>query len=478
MNRKIFAPALAVLTGFIVYSSCTKVDTTDLGKDLIPAVDNIHTFETVLDVVTDNFLFNDTTRIPPASPQGLGIISNDPEFGKTEAAIYAALSPAASGTHPFLEKDSVKIDSIVLSLAYTSTYGDSNAMEQVEVYEIDPAPNNFKDSVYMIKEPEFTLLPTLLGKRTVDFKILNDSLSYVNNKTDTVRTKNELRIPLDTAFGRRFVNYDTAVQYKTDSAFRTFFRGLAIKVNDGASPAKNALAYFDLTKTDQTRINFYIRVTRDGKTDTLTTAFTYNGRNQANLVRRTPANNYLNYLNNGNPDDDVVYLQSSPGSYATVKIKGMDTVQQVNRIVHRAELIVEKLPSQLDNIYTPPQILFVDAINNAGDSTFTIRNDFIYDFNNGVYDITTLGGVLNTDKYIFNLTRYVQSIVTKKQPFYTLRVYAPFTTDPYYQLPDVSSVVLPRLLFVNRPIADGRLVAGGGSHPTKKMRLRIIYSKI
>ncbi|WP_315814482.1 DUF4270 family protein [Paraflavitalea speifideaquila] len=476
MNRKIFASVIAALTGFIIYSSCTKVDTTDLGNELIPAVDNVHTFETVLDVVTDNFLFPDTTRITGSSLHALGIIGDDPEFGRTEAKIYSAFKPATFGTHPFVVKDSVIIDSIVLSLAYGGLYGDSNSIERFEVYQIDPNPSNFKDSLYRIGENDFTVLPTVLGSKDVDFKTLNDSLWYRDRK-DTVKTINELRIRLDTSFGRQFVNYDTAVQYKTDSAFKTYFKGLAIKTNNG-SAIKNALAYFSLNSTTNTKLTFYTRITNNGVIDTTTAVFAYNSGNQANLIRRVPAHGYQAYLTNGNPNDDKVYIQSSPGSYATVKVPGLDTFKNVNRIIHRAELIIEQIPSTQDDIYTAPGLMFIDALNAAGDSSFTIRNDFIYTGQGNGYDIANLGGNLNNKKYVFNLTRYLQSVVTKHLPYYTLRIYAPFMADPFYQLPDGTNKELLTYLFVNSPIANGRLVAGGGSSATQKMKVRIIYSKL
>lgn len=476
MNRKILVSVITVLTGLIIYSSCTKVDTTDLGNELIPAVDNVHTFETILEVETDNFLFNDTTRSSAGFLQALGILADDPEFGATEAKLYSSFAPGTFGTHPFVVQDSVKIDSIVLSLAYGGLYGDSNSIQQFDVYEIDPATGNFMDSIYMIKENDFTVLPALLGSRTVDFKVLNDSV-YYNEKNDTIRTANEMRIHLDTAWGRHFVNYDTAVQYKGDSAFRTYFKGLAIRAN-AASALKNGYAYFNLTSTSNTKLTFYTRVTNNGVTDTTTTVFGFNNGNSANLVRRTPAHNYQAYLGNGNPKDDKVYIQSSPGSYVTVKVPGLDTFKNVNRVVHRAELIIEQIPSAMDNIYTPPTTLFVDAVNAAGDSVFTIRNDFIYTGQGAMYDVANLGGGYKNNKYVFNLTRYLQSVVTRKLPYYTLRVHAPLYTDAYYQLPDGSSQNVPDFFYVNDRISYGRLVAGGGSSPTQKMRVRIIYSKI
>lgn len=476
MNRKFSLSVITALAGLLIYTSCTKIDTTDLGSELIPVVDNVNTFETILDVETNNFRFPDTTRITGSSLHALGVIGDDPEFGATQASVWAAFNPGSYGVHPFAVQDSVVIDSIVLSLATGGVYGDTNSIERFEVFEIDPAPGNFKDSIYRISENEFALTGGRIGSRDIDFNLLNDSLIYVE-RTDTVRTANELRINLDTAWGRRFVNYDTTNQYKTDSAFKTYFKGLAIKASN-ASPAKTGLAYINLASTTNTKLTFYTRVWNNGVIDTTTTVFSYTDGTQANLIRRTEAHNYLTYLDNGNPIDDKVYLQTSPGSYATVKVPGLDTFKNVNRVIHRAELIIEQIPSALDNIYTPPSLLFIDAVNAAGDSTFTIRNDFIYTGQGNGYDVTNLGGILNNKKYVFNLTRYMQSVVTKKLPYYTLRIYSPFFADPWLQAANGTSIALPNFVFVNSPIANGRLVAGGGNSPTQKMRVRIIYSKI
>jgi hypothetical protein len=489
VNRKFFlVSAVAVLTGLFIYTACTKVDTTDIGNDLIPTVDNVNTFDTVLDVITDNFIYPDSTLLGRTELHSIGSIANDPEFGETEAAAYFSLTPGSYGSYPFpVVADSVTaIDSVILSLPYNSLYGDSNSIEQFEVFEIDPT--GFKDSIYRIDATPFNLLPGMLGSKTVDFKTLNDSVFYVNFTSttatvrDTVRTINQLRIPLDASLADKLMNFDTANQYKTDSAFRTHFKGLAVRVNKGASPAPNALAYFSLTGDASATVTMYYKIQKGGQIDTTSTSFAYSSganRNQANLVKRTPGNNFLTYLNNGNPSDDLAFIQSTPGSYVSVKIPGLPGLS--NRVIHRAELILEKIPSLQDNFYTPPPILFIDGVNATGDSTFTIRNDFVFTGQGLGYDVGSLEGILrNNTKYMFNLSRYVQSIVTKKLRSHTLRVYAPYAVRPYFENGNgVVSAFPPLTEFViNTPIAANRVVVGGGSHPTNKMRLRIIYSKI
>lgn len=484
MKKNIPGPLLVALAVLFAFSSCTKVDTTDLGNELIPAVDNVNTFETFLDIETDNLLFlNDTTEMPYNLDHAVGIIHNDPDFGKTDAALYFDVSPSAFKSYPFVNKDSiVAVDSVILSLTYKSLYGDSNSIEKFDVFEIDQAADfkysNLAD--YRIDHPDFPVVSTPIGSRTFDFKILNDSVHYING-TDTTRTVNELRIPINTSFATRFINADTTNAYNNDSIFKTYLKGLAVKANNSTSGSNNALGYFDLTDT-KTKITFYCRVKQNGTITSIAPFFRYFDNNgtttssigaQANLIKRTLANGYLANISNSNTNDQVLYLQSTPGSYATFKIKGLDTMS--NCVVHRAEIALEKI-NPISEVLTTPDLLFIDLINPTGDSAFTIPNDFVRTGNN-TYDANLLGGRLKDNRYLFNVSRHVQNILTNKRLNYTLRVYAPFITQPY--ILEASGASSPPVLFlINQRVAHGRVILAGGSNPTNKVRLRIIYSKI
>lgn len=484
MKKNIPGPVIAVLAFFFIFS-CTKIDTTDLGNDLIPAVDNVNTFETILDIETDNVLFlNDTTEIPYNLDHAVGIIENDPDFGRTDADLYFDVSPATFRTYPFGNKDSlVAVDSVVLSLTYKSVYGDSNSIQKFEVFEIDPG-EDFKfsnTSDYRLNHADFAVLPTPLGDRTVDFKILNDSVHYIN-ATDTITTNNELRIHLDPSFATRFINADTTTAYQNDSLFKTFLKGLAVKTSNSGSPSKTALAYFDINN-EKTKLTFYCRTKANGNVVRLAPSFRYFNSNgtatssiggQANLIKRTPLNGYLASITNSNTDDAELYIQSTPGSYASLKIPGIDTLS--NRVIHRAEIIAPRL-QPVSETYANPDLLFIDIINNTGDTAFTIPNDFVRTGESS-YDINLIGGRLKDNQYVFNLSRHLQNIVTNKKPNYPLRIYAPFITQPYILEASGSKSPFPIIFLINPRVAYGRVILAGGSHPTKKMQLRIIYSKI
>ncbi|MBK7099252.1 MAG: hypothetical protein IPH58_14070 [Sphingobacteriales bacterium] len=82
---------LSVCTA-ILFFSCKKINLpTDVGLDVIPEVDNIHTFDTTLEIVAYNGIFDvaqDSSRSYKTFPQFLGLIDNDPIFGKTDARMF------------------------------------------------------------------------------------------------------------------------------------------------------------------------------------------------------------------------------------------------------------------------------------------------------------------------------------------------------------------------------------------------------
>lgn len=484
MKSKFLLLATGILSA-IFYSGCTKINPTDIGTDLLPVVDNVHTFDTTLRVYADNYLFNDSSRVNPFSENALGLIEDDPQFGKTEAQIYLSVVPASLTANPFTSIDSiVGMDSVVLGLQYTGLYGDSNAIQKINVYEIADA--SFKDTVgYLIRHPEFNITGAELGSSTINFTTLNDPKTIIV-KRDTTVFENQMRIKLDPALGLRFAAYDTTV-YPTvknrDSSFQEVFNGLALKV-DASSPAKTALAYFNLAGTN-TRLTFYFRIIKNGVVDTVSTDFVLYASSTitaraANLISRTPAHNYASLSQTtGVIDAEKLYIQSTPGSYAVLRVPGLSGLS--NRIVHRAELSFHPDESSPDDlVYTKPNLLFLDMIDSTNNRFITVGNDFIYSTSGG-YDTLSFGGYFKNAKYFFNITRHVQELATKQTPNYSFRLYAPRVAVANYSFPRESGggVNADRSGFIiNDKIAKGRLVLSGGSNATNKMILRIIYSKI
>jgi hypothetical protein len=484
-NRQLVLLLGILFTSFIfVFSACKKLnDATDLGGGLIPPIDNVNTFDTTITVEAYNGIFDpltDTTRTFPSDIHWLGRITNDPLFGSTDADLFLELKPPFY-KYSFLNKsDSLNIDSAVLVLDYLGLYGDSTIPQTVNVYEIT-SEFKFDSNYYLTRNTLNT--GQQLGTRTFVPSILNDSVKVW---LDT--TKNQLRIPVNmNNFGQRLLNYDSTTgpngAYNTDSAFRSKFKGFAIRSQGGG----NALMAFNLEGAN-TKLAIYYRYQKGGTgtafEDTAVTYFDFTTVSAAtNLVKRVHSPQ-VTAAATSPAEDPIVYIQSAPGTFADIKIPALNTLS--NRVVHRAELIMEQVYDNSDTTFPPPPLLHLDAYDDSLQKFRTIPFDF-FDDGNFVYNFGTFGAVpQNTIDgsgktvkiWRFNVSRYVQHILTKTAKLYTLRVSAPYYYMEEFGSPPFSTV--KRTITVNESVARGRVRLHGGSPSTNpnRMRLRIIYSKL
>ncbi len=462
---------------------CTKIDTTTIGGGLIPVVDNVNTFELILPVVANNFdsvaQNKECAIIYPGADHVLGTITNDPYFGSTKATIFTELKPV---NYPFYFSGTTAnrtLDSVVLVLNYTGTYGDTTVAQGIEVYEISGSKFN-PDSSSCTTYPTKNLL---LGSSTYTPKNLNDSVFLFKE-----RTTNQLRIKLTNAFGQLLLSQDSAsatYAFRTDSAMKVFFKGFGI-IPTGSG---NALNYFNLIGAN-TKLSVYYKFKPTPTTDSTVVdnfRFTFLSKSANNIVRNRTGSEIA--LNVAHPPagNNNIYIQTTPGSYAEIKIPGLRTLS--NRIVHRAELIMEQVysASTLDNYFIPPSYLFLDLKDSINGSKYRpIPCDFTTP--SGQPDLATFGGFRTTIKdplsgnsiarYSFNISRYIQKIITNRRGDSILRLRAPdYIITPGNYIDDCGLPVFPLNFGINQT-ASGRVKLGGGSNPNYRMRLRLIYSNL
>lgn len=498
MQRKFLRSVLSVTVFSIILWSCTKIDTTQVGSDLIPAVDNVHTFADTLTVIgTQGILTADSTRITVSDLQVLGTINNDPFFGKTNANIYLQMKPVFFPYYFGNKSDSIGqpyapdgtgFDSVVLCLSYKGFYGDSTKPQHLKVLELAAAETNFKfDSAYQTNYQPAIPPTNVLGELTVIPTDLKNS-TFLDNRKDSANY--QIRIPLNAAFLNKIIaNSDSSTNkpFNSDSLFKTVFKGFAIEANGGADA--NGLFYINLTDIN-TRLEIHYRRKNGIPIDTAHSSWAVIAGSTTNIAKSATAN-YINRNRAGsqyeNSANDQLFIQSTPGTYANLKIPGLDIFQ--NSIIHRAELLMEQIPSGLPSL-PAPSFLYLDVIDtgsgwkykplpydlspasfydpNTSAQPFFPANgiDYSYFGGNQLSKIDPLTG-LTMNYYVFNISRYVQNMVTKKEVNYGLRVSAPYDLFYYgYRLP-----------FSNR-LAFGGIKIGNGNNPNYKLRLRIVYSKI
>ena len=493
-----------LFSAMLINGGCTKLDTTTLGSDLIPAVDNIHTFDTTLDIITTQGYFNDSFKIFKSENNVLGYISNDPQFGQTEANIFLQPKPTF---YPFYfgnARDTlVGVDSVVLALNFNGSWGDTTKLQTLKVFEIKDA--DFGDSAFKFRTINYQ--PTLgmeVGSRIIDIRKLSQKVIIANGK-DSVT--NQIRIKLsddyrNTLFGRDSLLMSPSDNnaFRNDSLFRKkFYNGLAVKSGGDA----NALMYINLSDP-KTRLEVHFRKKNagTGKLDTVYTSLTISTNDfstilpsaTSNYIKRTWSNNVLN------PLASELYLQTGPGTFANLSIPGLGNLN--NRIVHRAEISVEQIPEDFitDSIFSVPPYLYLD-LKDTGATKFKplyfdlnpnttydpdFKSGFPYFPGTGEIDYSYFGGFArkrinavgqSVYYYDLNVTRYVQQLVTKRTPNYEMRLFAGFRI--FY--PQFGTAAQPvNAITLDNPLAFGRIKVKSGSHPDPKvkMRMRIIYSRL
>lgn len=485
--RRIFISGVVLI---ISLTGCTRISSTDVGSGLIPAIDGVITKDTILEVLTDSYEDMDTARIYKSDNHLLGSISNDPLFGKTRASLYFELKPNA---YPYFvpgNKDSVVVDSAVLILSYKGFYGDSTLPLRLNLFEIDNNTPLDQYRTYPVNHPSAVNvnLGQSLTSQTFDIRRLGDS---VNNRYENAN--NQLRFPLSKAFATRFIKtYDSTNAYRSDSIFRTYFAGFALTANTAGA---NALLKISLADTN-TKFALYYSSSSTGATqrDTSVLYFKFNtiSDGSANVVvRDRTGSEAARYLTTTSKSDSLVYIQSVPGTFVRIRIPGLQGLS--NRIVHRAELITEQVPDDnnlatLEKQMLPPRYLLLSRYDSAINAKRNIPNDYTIGSNGP--NISAFGGYLvsksiqgydNVASYTFDVSRYVQGIVTRKDTSFTLRLSAP-SNDSLYYTPPYPGNTSSQLYYLNpsvgNDVGDGRIRLGGGTHTRFRMRLRIIFSRI
>lgn len=450
-----------------LFFSCTKIITTDIGADLIPPQDDVNTKDTVLEVLTKNTGY-DTAYVGISDNHVLGF-TNDLLFGKTTASVNFQIAPPSSFFSWGFPKENIILDSVVLCLSYQSTWGDSSMPIKLHVYDMDPEVIFKADSSYS------TIKTFEKGQELTEFNTAKEIIPSSLNDVDTTKgfyrepITNQLRIKLNNSFGQRLINYDSAKVYQNDSTFYNYVRGLIVEPEETTG---NALMQINLLDTT-THLSVYYH-TKDSL-DTASRRFSPNVLSSASsntILRNYEGTQIPSYIASANTNDDLIFMQTSPGTHATLDISSVLGMQNV--IVHRAEILMYQVPDPSDQYLTPPN-LFLSATDSM--RNFAIPYDLSF-VGNAFGNLAQFGVAPKLKSgsfyYSFDITRYTQAIVTKNDTLYNLSLFAPYNQNIYpikntiYTVP-ISSPAL-------NTVAIGRIRLGGGSNSQYKMRLHIVYS--
>ncbi|MEI8052274.1 MAG: DUF4270 family protein [Bacteroidota bacterium] len=495
MFKRILSEPLFVVFFLLFFVfGCTKLDTTTIGSELIPEVDNINTFADTLDVITtlkaSEGIYLDTTKLSYVENYVIGKV-NDPLMGATNASLFFQMKPPF---YPYyigkvLKDTIVQADSVVLCLSYKYFWGDSAQPMQLQVYKVAETAHGDWDSVYSYRNINYApdMGAAISDPKTIDVRTLGNYVKVGIHDSSI----NQIRIKLSNAFRDSLFSRDTIRNkaFLNDSIFRMFNNGFAVVANSG-----NAQVYFNLLDYE-TRLEMHYKRKNGGAVDTTYSNFYFNSGQHGEFLRRSAVSNKIIRTRNTLPiGDQELYLQTNPGTFANLEIPRLTNYG--NKIIHRAELQIQQIPDAInDRIYTEPNYVYLDLIDSGTNKWkpiyFDLNPSVYYDPDykipgfpffpsNGQVDLAYYGGFLKKRTtamgqqgyYNINISKYVQEIATKNTTNYKMRLF-PAHSFSYSQY---TPAIIPYL----NPIAYGRVRVGGGSNPNPeyKMRLRIIYSKV
>jgi hypothetical protein len=499
--KHFFKPPVFILFFIAFVTSCTKIDSTSLGQGLIPPVDGVNTLlADTFNVSIENGLFNDSTVFVKNDSYVLGQLNGDAAFGATDASIYVQYKPIFQFSWKAKPVDITSLynqgfDSAVLCLGFNDgIYGDSSSSMKFDVYAVTDTSRFRQDSFYRVgTDPLINSSGTSLGTATVTPLKLKNDTNLVVLKRDTTRFTKMLRIKLNNAAAQTYFKnalaQDTNSAFKSNRTFTDLFKGFVIKPSGSGG---KALMNFTLTANSRLEVWYHYK-NGSGVVDTTFDSFGFNQFAtqeyrcaSANYIKRDLSGAAINpYLAAGN--DSLIFMQTTPGSYAVVKIPGIKNFP--SKLLHRAELVFDEVPAFGSTIFTPPSQLYLDAVVTNFSQFKTVPHDFYlnnrfsgppdFGYFGGGREKVSDGSGNTISRYTFNLTKYMQGIITRSEPYYDLRLFAPFDTRYYTQIAnyhDGLDIAFP-FPVINRA-AFGRVVLGGSNHSKYRVKLRVIYSNI
>lgn len=434
---------------------------TILPPDLVPPIDNIHTFESDTfslisrTVYQDSILTGGSNGVVgvynnPSFYHALGTIHDNANFGFTRASFHVEVLPPTSN---YTNKGYEPIfDSIVLAIPFKATFGDT-----------------LKD-----EDQSFLVYRSLKSfpKTEAQFEFTKDSFnqsqpvgSYVMNYASFRKDTNNkfIRIKLASWFAdslkAQIDSLNVGGATSSYDKFLAWWKGFYVTA---ISAQGSCLGYFN---TYGTRMYLYYRYYSDtAKTDVDTTidvfSFDPNFCNRFNYIeRRYPgslANNFLNTSTSGG--DSLCFAQNLPGLATEIRFPNL--AQFPRCLVNKAELhLYSDRPISEMNDTLPYGIiprLQVFKVVDSSDRIISEYSSFSPTFVNGKRDTITVNG----EKYLHYkvmLTETVQNLIAQKDTGLRLKFMG--LTDVY-------------------PGAFGTRWKGSGSKVSYlKPRLYMIYTK-
>lgn len=450
LNFMIRLSKIILLFVLIVLISCKKKTNTALIDNTLPDTDILHA------LYQDTFTFNlktqkiDSIRIYNDGFKYLGS-NQDPVFGRTDAELYTHFSLPNNITNVAFPEDAV-VDSAKIILVFTENFvGDTTTPLKYQAFALSEdmlvSQNYYSNKV-------FSFYSTPLSDIVLKLKI------WKGYKT--------IQIPVYNGFAQSVISNP---QYLVNNTtLQNTYKGFCITTKNSvlnATGLQGSLMKVDLANELSGFYVYYHTGNPPALKESKAYQFSFNNSNSVRHNRfqfdyTSGANVYLFNQLNGNQASTTqnVFVKGLNGTRVYVDIPALKNLRTLgNFSINRAEVSfnVDKSFIPTVGFYNPPAAMSLLALDSAGNELFTI--DQFYSSGSFVgYD-----GNLNNEVYKFNISRYVQQILSGKLKYYGLVLVA---TDPQITLT------------ARKDFFAARVVLGGSQHPTLKPVLKLYYTPV
>lgn len=454
---------LSLIT-IVFFSACR--ENTILPSDLIPPIDNINTFSHDTFTIITNNVYQDSiltggkrnsTQIS-SSPNlfhALGTITNDPIFGKTHANIHVEVLPPVPN-FSFKSGTNRVIDSVVLSIPYRATYGDT-INNSTQTFKLFRSIGTFSKDSAQFEFTKDTIDNTLMSQVAVNLKTMKTDSPLVSG----VKLIPQIRFVLPAWFSD---SLEAQMTLGTNGAFADFskylawWKGFYIQAD---STNGNTIGFFD---TYRTKLNIYYRyINTSAQPDTAVDVFAFDPNicNRFNTITRNYTGKIVqNFINSTAPaGDSVLFLQNEPGMSALISMPYLPSFENV--IVNKAELIFYAVSYNnfTDTLMygTIPRLQIFQTDTVGVDNVIPDYNVFGSNIVDGKATQYSINGITFT-QYKFAVTYSIQRLISEKNTNFRFKIMG---------------------LNNGYPAAYRVILAGNkSSNPLVKPQLKIIYTKI
>lgn len=347
----------------------------------------------------------------------------DPIVGRTDVAVFTNFSPNGFEHSHYFGENPV-IDSMRYGIAFSGALGDTTQVVTVDVYEVKEGIQFYQDSAYF---SNFDMTPYIGTEPLFSFEHKGIGTAYG-------------KLPQE--FAERMLDNTQSQDnvYYADTAFHRKFPGLYFKLRQPATSGEGQMLQLDLSQSAM--FLFYHNTGPDGL-DTLQQRMWFFGDLTYDYVSFTTVQHDYSFadparggVTTAEIGDTVnaskyIYVQGLAGLMGALKVDetALDALKQKavdlgysHIALHRAELQVTMVDSGAEqyDLSFPTLGIYYNML----------KYQFLSEYNPIMESITssgytsTLGGALNRSKgvYTFNLTSYMQSLLTGKEKRFTTQL--------------------------------------------------------